>query len=196
MTPGGTFTWTPTEAQGPGTYTFDVNVTDGQLTDSQTIHITVGEVNAAPSGADNTVTTATDTPFTFAAADFGFSDSDSPANALAAVKIDSLPAAGTLALSGTAVTAGQEITAADLAAGNLVFTPAAGAHASPYAHFTFEVRDDGGTANGGVDLSAAANTLTIDHGERSATTPTTSSVRTPAARRRYASPAARSTISR
>src|SRR5262249_1669786 len=30
---GGVFTWTPTEAQGPGSYTFDVVVSDGSLTD-------------------------------------------------------------------------------------------------------------------------------------------------------------------
>ena len=45
---GGVFTWTPTEAQGPGTYTFDVCVSDGALTDCETITVTVSEVNRAP----------------------------------------------------------------------------------------------------------------------------------------------------
>ena len=48
----GVFTWTPTEAQGPGVYTFDVVVTDSGtpgLTGSETITITVTEVNLAPS---------------------------------------------------------------------------------------------------------------------------------------------------
>ena len=48
ITPGtGDFTWTPTEAQGPGAYTFDVVVTDDgspNLNDSETITITVNEV--------------------------------------------------------------------------------------------------------------------------------------------------------
>ena len=44
----GVFTWTPTEAQGPGVYTFDVVVSDGVTTTSQTIAITVNEVNVAP----------------------------------------------------------------------------------------------------------------------------------------------------
>ncbi|QNT77021.1 tandem-95 repeat protein [Dehalogenimonas etheniformans] len=44
----GAFSWTPTEAQGPGTYTFDVVVSDGALTDFETITITVAEVNVAP----------------------------------------------------------------------------------------------------------------------------------------------------
>ena len=43
-----TFTWTPTEAQGPGEYTFDVCVSDGVLSDCETITVTVTEVNVAP----------------------------------------------------------------------------------------------------------------------------------------------------
>ena len=38
------------------------------------------------------------------------------------------------------------------AAGNCSFTPAANANGAAYASFTFQVQDDGGTANGGVDL--------------------------------------------
>ncbi|MDH3753219.1 MAG: tandem-95 repeat protein, partial [Acidimicrobiia bacterium] len=55
ITGGGSFTWTPSEAQGPGTYTFDVVVTDNGmpvLDDSQTFTITVEEVNVNPSDGD------------------------------------------------------------------------------------------------------------------------------------------------
>src|SRR6185369_7055249 len=86
---------------------------------------------------------------------------DTPANALAGVKITTLPGAGTLWNNGAPVAAGQEISQADLAAGRLTFSPAANANGSPYATFTFQVRDDGGTANGGVDLDPSPNTLTI-----------------------------------
>jgi hypothetical protein len=49
ITRGGVFTWTPTEAQGPGTYTFDVIVSDGQGgADSETLTVTVLEDNADP----------------------------------------------------------------------------------------------------------------------------------------------------
>jgi hypothetical protein len=49
ITAGGAFTWTPTEAQGPGTYRVKVVVTDnGSLTDEEEIAITVTEVNKAP----------------------------------------------------------------------------------------------------------------------------------------------------
>jgi len=47
----GVFAWTPTEAQGPGVYSFDVVVTDdgaGLLEDRETITVTVNEVNVAP----------------------------------------------------------------------------------------------------------------------------------------------------
>ena len=45
----GVFTWTPSEAQGPGSYTFDIEVTDNTaLTDTETITVTVAEVNVAP----------------------------------------------------------------------------------------------------------------------------------------------------
>ena len=125
--------------------------------------INVTAVNDAPSGANNTVTTLEDTAYTFTAADFGFSDpADSPGQRPAAVRITTLPAAGTLTNSGVAVTAGQFIAVADIAAGNLVFTPAANANGAAYASFTFQVQDDGGTANGGVDLDPTANTLTIN----------------------------------
>ena len=45
----GVFTWTPTEAQGPGTYPFTVVVSDqGMLSASQSVTINVAEVNSPP----------------------------------------------------------------------------------------------------------------------------------------------------
>ena len=47
----GVFTWTPTEVQGPGTFTFTVRVTDGgpgSLMDEETVQVTVNEVNQPP----------------------------------------------------------------------------------------------------------------------------------------------------
>ena len=65
-----------------------------------TITVNVTAVNDAPAGTDKTVTTNEDTAYIFSAADFGFSDpNDSPANALLAVKITTLPAAGSLTLT-------------------------------------------------------------------------------------------------
>ncbi len=47
----GAFNWTPGEAQGPGSYTFTVKVTDNgtpQLSDEEEITITVNEINLPP----------------------------------------------------------------------------------------------------------------------------------------------------
>ena len=129
-----------------------------------TITINVTSVNDAPAGTDATVTTNEDTDYTFATADFGFTDpNDSPANALLAVKITTLPALGTLTLNGLAVGAGQFVSAADIAAGKLKFTPAANANGASYASFTFQVQDDGGTTGpGAADLDPTPNTITVN----------------------------------
>src|SRR5439155_1670848 len=132
-----------------------------------TLTINVTSVNDAPAGTNNTVSVLEDGSYTFAAADFGFTDptdaaSAAGANALLAVEITTLPGAGSLTNNGVAVTAGQFVSAADITAGKLNFSPAATAHGTGYASFTFQVQDDGGTAHSGVDLDQSANTLTID----------------------------------
>ena len=110
--------------------------------------------NTAPTAANNTVTTGEDRPYTFTAVDFGFMDADAGA-ALARVKIVTLPAAGTLALDGTAVTALDDVTKAQIEGDMLTFTPARDAHGDAYTTFTFKVND-------GTDDSASAYTMTID----------------------------------
>ena len=45
---------------------------------------------------------------------------------------------------------------------NLVYTPAADANGTGLASFTFQVRDNGGTASGGINLDASANTITFN----------------------------------
>jgi VCBS repeat-containing protein len=132
-----------------------VRVTDrAGLTYDETFTISVTNVNEAPTGADATVTLNEDTTHILTSANFGFSDVDA-GDGMSAVRIDTLPAAGTLTLSGRAVTVGQVITTADVTAGNLVFTPAANANGTGYARFTFSVRD---SANA---YDTAPNTLTF-----------------------------------
>src|SRR5258706_372760 len=81
---------------------------------------------------------------------------------LTAVKVTTLPAAGTLQDNGVNVIAGQFVSLADINTGKLVFTPAADANGAGYASFTFQVQDDGGTVNSGVDLDTSARTLTVN----------------------------------
>lgn len=83
-------------------------------------------------------------------------------NELLAVKITTLPTVGTLTLNGSAVTAGQFISVADIHAGQLRFMPPPNANGVNLAQFTFQVQDDGGTAGGGVDLDPTPNTITFN----------------------------------
>ena len=76
------------------------------------------------------------------------------------MKVTTLPAAGTLKLVAVNVVAGDSIPLASI--GSLNYTPVAAAFGSPYSTFTFQVRDDGGTAGGGVDLDATPNTITFN----------------------------------
>src|SRR6185503_10416597 len=77
----GAFTWTPTEAQGPGDYPFSVRVSDGVTNTDAAITLHVTEVNAAPAIA-NVPTSATIpelAPYAFTAT---ATDSDQPAQTL------------------------------------------------------------------------------------------------------------------
>lgn len=104
--------------------------------------VVAAKPNAAPAGADAVVGATEDVPYVFALGDFPFSDPD-PGDVLGAVRIDSLPAAGALRLSGVDVAAGQLVTAGDLIAGRLTFQAAPDAYGTSYAAFTFTVRDSG-----------------------------------------------------
>lgn len=146
-----------------GADTLTITSTDGNsLSDTDTVAITVANVNDAPAGADKTVTTLEDTAYTLTVADFGFTDpNDSPANSLQAVRIFSLPGFGTLTHNGVAVTAGTTVTVADVNSGLLKWTPPANMNGT-FASFAFQVQDDGGTANGGSNLDNSTNTITFN----------------------------------
>ena len=77
----GVFSWTPTEGQGPGTYKFNVSVSDGVNSTIQTIVLTVSEVNSAPvlSGVPASATIPERAVYTFTA---GATDADLPAQTL------------------------------------------------------------------------------------------------------------------
>ncbi len=143
--------------------------TSDRLGDVDVKSITVNSVNDAPSGTDKTVGINEDGTYIFATSDFGFSDVID-GNSLLAVKVTTLATAGTLYYDAdgagaglpVAVTLGQFISAADIAAGKLSFVPAANGNGAPYGSFTFQVQDNGGTANSGVDLDQSANTFTFN----------------------------------
>ncbi|MCW8962475.1 MAG: hypothetical protein OQL16_01670, partial [Gammaproteobacteria bacterium] len=124
--------------------------------------IDVVAVNDAPSGANNTVSLDEDSNYVFVAGDFGFSD-PVEGDAFSGVVVTVAPTTGSLSLTGSGiVTNGQLIGIADINAGKLVFTPVAGASGAAYSSFSFQVVDDGGTANGGVNTDQTSNAMTIN----------------------------------
>ena len=151
----GKLTFTPAaNANGSNYATFQFKVHDGtSYSDADfTMTIDVTAVSDTPTAADNTVTLNEDEAYTFAEADFEFSDVDS-GNSLNQIKITQLPTIGTLQLDGVDVTIDQVIVAADI--GKLTFTPAANANGSNYATFQFKVHD-------GTSYSDADFTMSID----------------------------------
>ncbi len=146
----------PADANGDNVYEVIVGVIDGHGgSDSQALSVSVSDVNEAPTGANATVTINEDGGNVFSAANFGFSDVDA-GDSLSAVRIDGLPGAGALTLSGSPVSAGNVVSAAALGGDALVFTPVPNANGVSYASFDFSVAD----ASGSFD--AVPNTITID----------------------------------
>jgi regulation of enolase protein 1 (concanavalin A-like superfamily) len=76
----GIITWTPTEAQGPGTNTFTTIVSDGSLTATNSFTVTVLEVNSPPSLPVQTNRTINE--LTYMVVTNTATDSDLPANIL------------------------------------------------------------------------------------------------------------------
>ena len=146
----------------------------------QTVHAAdTTTVNHAPVGTSNTITTPENTPYVFAASDFGFSDpNDTPPNNFKAVEITTLPTVGSLTDNGTAVMAAQFVSVTDINGGLLTFTPVTSGVGSNYDSFTFQVQDDGGTANGGVDTDPTPKTMTINVGVNHAPVGTSNTVTT------------------
>ena len=151
------------------TDTFVYEVTDPRLVSTQpaTVTITITPVNDAPFGTDNRQAINEDNngvPFVFSAANFGFNDpTDVPAsNSLLEVQILTLPTAseGVLRIGSANVVAGQVIPVAAIS--SLTFTPATDINGPNKGSFTFRVRDNGGTANSGIDTSALPNTFAFD----------------------------------
>ena len=86
ISPAGVFNFTPTEAQGPDSFTFNVVVTDNgtpNMSDSETITVTVNEVNVAPTFNDQTLGPVNETAADMSAVGtVAVTDPDVPANTL------------------------------------------------------------------------------------------------------------------
>ena len=145
-------------ADGNGTPYATVGFRVGNGTDFSipyTLTVNVTPINDyAPTAANQVLGIAQGGFRVLAAANFGFADADGN-DTLQMVKVTALPAAGSLELSSVAVTLDQEITVADINAGNLRFTPEPTASGLAYATFDFNVSD-------GTFYSPTSATMTID----------------------------------
>lgn len=125
------------------------------------IDIALNPIADAPQGTDKTVTINEDTPHTFSAADFGFSDpNDSPPDAFAGVKISTLPTEGQLLLNAVAVSLGDVITAAQIANSEFTFAPDLNENGTAYTTFDFQVQDN--NTQPGITEDQSPNTITFD----------------------------------
>ena len=105
-----------------------------------------------------------DVSYAFTTDDFGFTDT-SDGNHLSGVLITTVPqsADGQLLYANAAVTAGQIISAADIAAGMLSYAPKDNVYGNAGdASFTFQVIDDGDTGASNVNMDQSPNTMTLD----------------------------------
>ncbi len=159
----GSFNYSP-KANFNGTDSFTYRASNNEaLSEVTTVTLNITPVNDAPNGGNRSNTIAEDSTLTLSAANFVISDPvDSPRNVLKAVRIASLPAVGTLTYDGDNVAAGDIIPSQDISAGQLRYRPPENANGSALARFTYQAQDDGGTADGGVDLDPTSNTVTIN----------------------------------
>lgn len=110
-------------------------------------------VNDTLTDVKNTVVTNEDTTYVFTLNDFNFSNFSS--DRLEHIFITNLESSGSLKLNGVDISLYQDITAAQIVAGDFVFTPTTNANGRNYDHFEFLVND-------GSVYSENAYTLTIN----------------------------------
>ena len=147
----------PLDAGGNNVYDLIVNVSDGTVTDTQAVAVTVTN-GPFPSGADKSIAITEDVTYTFTLADFGFSDTNG--NAFAGVNLNwdlnALP--GHVLWGDFGFNPGQFIPAAAIEAGMLTFKPY-GDVFSGQAAFTFSVVDDGPN---GLNTDPTPNNLLLN----------------------------------
>ena len=148
----GDFSWTPSEEQGPGEYTFDVCVSDGELEDCETITVTVNEVNVAPEAEDDDYGVISGQPLEVDTENGVLqndNDADIPENTLT-VRLVGAPGIGNLELNPN---------------GSFTYTPPAGIPDKWVEVFTYEVSD----GQGGTDQATITFTVRLEEGNRKPT---------------------------
>lgn len=142
ITNAGVFSWTPSDLQSPGDYTFTVKVCDNgspQLCDEEEITVTVYEINTDPVAVDDTYVTNEDTQLYITAPGVLSNDSDADGDTLTASVLDE-PDHGTLVLNSS---------------GSFIYSPDANFFGQDT--FTYTLTDQkGGTDVGEVTITVNA----------------------------------------
>ncbi len=142
----------------------DNGVSQGDNTSlsSNTLSIDVAGVNDAPAGRNNEITTDEDTPYIFAASDFGFTDVNDVNDELSGVIISALPGSGSLTLNAISVSAGDVISVASLSNGELQYLADAEQSGLAYTRFSFQVQDNNPQPGPSTDSVARDITININ----------------------------------
>ncbi|OED43191.1 hypothetical protein AB833_04255 [Chromatiales bacterium (ex Bugula neritina AB1)] len=125
----------------------------------EVFNIEVKPVNDAPIGNGSSLQLTSDKIYSFKTHEFGFTD-PVEGDQLLSVRIASLPSSGQLHHNGSPVFIGQEISSISVSTGKLLYTPEPD-NVSATSEFEFHVLDDGGTENGGSNLSTNASTMQL-----------------------------------
>ena len=140
----GVFTWTPSEAQGPGFYSITVRATDNgspSLSGTNIFNVTVNEVNAPPVAIADSYSVNEDATLTVTLANSVLNnDSDSDGDPIKAFT-DTLPTHGSLAFSTN---------------GAFIYTPVANYHGPD--SFTYHA-NDGQADSASVTVSITVNSI-------------------------------------
>ena len=137
-----------------------------------TLTFDISPVNDAPAGADHFAAMLEDGRHVFAASEFGFTD-PIDGDALRHVIFTTLPGNGTIYYDdgttrlafGTApgnIGPGTPVTVSDLDSGYIYYEPDLNKSGTGHDSFTFQVRDDGGTDDGGQDFDQSPNSFTFN----------------------------------
>ena len=106
----------------------------------QNLDIRINDINDAPWAINSSVFMSEDNVHVFDKSEFGFVDT--AGDTLERIRIDSLPASGTLLLNGVALTTtGGEVSVSQLDAGELTFQPNLNLNGLPLTSFDFSVHD-------------------------------------------------------
>jgi gliding motility-associated-like protein len=144
-----------------GTALISVVLSDGEaFSPTSFFTLTINPVNDPPVGADGSVETNEDVPYTFKVADFIYFDVES--HAFNGIQIVSLPDKGILEYNNSVVSVNS--IAANLT--QLVFKPATDGNGTPYTTFGFRLRDSEGALS--VAYTMTINVIPVDDNPTSA----------------------------